>query len=280
MAASDYTIRGSGGLTPLATLQVAIGRGAEVISLQTQATLTVGTALMVGGEIMAIRDIDEDGVHVSRGCADTIPKTHVAGTIAWILDRNVGFSTQEFVTDEIVAVKLLMRAGSRMLPAESVPPNDIRFVGRFIRPYPPGNVRVNDDPWYIPHSMVESDSALSLSWAHRDRVLQADVLQGHEVGNIGPEPGTTYSIDVLNGSGTVLRSIIGIEGTSFSYTMTDAILDFGLELGEAVEVPGVLALRSVRDGYESMETYPISFTANAGAITTGWGLAWGLGYNL
>lgn len=285
MAASDYTERGTGTITPVATLAASINQGALRLTLNarsafTGSTLVVGAALLVDGEFMKLTAFDDTGVDVERGCADTIPRPHAANVPVWFIDNSVGTDKREYLASEKVGVKLLMRAGSKTMSVASAPPNDVQFIGRFARPYPPGRFRVNDTPWYGVKSLTDFGAPLALTWAHRDRVLQADVLQGHEVGNIGPEPGTTYTIDVLRADNTVVRSITGITGTSFDYSLTDAIADFELVIGDDTNVAGKLTLRSVRDGYESRDRYTVNFVTNAGVIPSGWGFSWGYGFGL
>ena len=50
-----------------------------------------------------------------------------------------------------------------------------------IRPYPPGNVKVNNVMW--PTTML---GQIALTWAHRDRMQQTVYLVTQAEGNIGP----------------------------------------------------------------------------------------------
>lgn len=67
---------------------------------------------------------------------------------------------------------------------------------------------------------------ITIAWAHRDRILQADQLIDTSMGNIGPEPGTTYRVRIYTGD-TLIRIYEGITGTTCSYVAADEIADGG-----------------------------------------------------
>lgn len=283
MAMSDYITRGGGTITPVAMLAQGITPLQDQLTLTrqvsfTSTTLTVGASAMIGNEIARVVAFDDDFVYVDRGCADTIPQPHPEGRLVWFFDDAVGTDGREYVANETIGVKVLMKAGPRQMPVDSAPPNELQFVGRFIRPYPPGKVQVNGLPWFTAVRLDDFASPLVLSWAHRDRVVQGDVLFGHAVGSIGPEPGTSYVLEVRDQGNTVVRSIAGIAGTGLAYSLVDAMSDLGLVLGNTADVAGKLMLYSVRDGHVSYQRYEINFVANIGAIAVGWGNSWGMGW--
>ncbi len=76
-------------------------------------------------------------------------------------------------------------------------------------------MRINGSAW-----PPTSFARLAIAWAHRDRVLQGDRLIEHEAGSIGPEPGTTTTVRVLNAlSGAVLHETTAIAGTSHTHDL-------------------------------------------------------------
>jgi hypothetical protein len=93
---------------------------------------------------------------------------------------------------------------------------------RFARPYPPGKLRVNGQVY---PATIGGSTALSLSWAHRDRVQQTAGLVDQEEGNIGPEAGTTYRVRIYGENNTLIHTESNITGTSYTYlTETEALL--------------------------------------------------------
>lgn len=282
MANTDYEIRGSGSITPSASLALAINEGAAEISIAdyTSNDLSnpvVGAGLMIGGEIMRVVSVALPLIGVARGCADTIPAKHAAGAKAWFFTSGGGADTREYMGTEVIAVKVLMKSTASTMPVKSAAPRRLAFNQRFARPYPPGLVLVNGLPFHL-SSPVELP--VDLTWAHRDRITQNDTLHGHEVGDIGPEIGTTYTLRVYTAGGTLVHAIAGIEGTTASYSLAEAIADFGLSPGDTAS--GYITLHSVRDGFESWQGYRIDFTVSVpdDPGTYGWGLAWGSAWSI
>ena len=120
---------------------------------------------------------------------------------------------------------------------------------RVFRPYPPGNVQVNNTSIYLINDEEFAFSQPVISWAHRDRKIQADVLVGHFEGSIGPEPGTTYTIRVLAEDGaTLLREVSGIEDATWTYTTE-------MQADDLPPATAWFELYSVRDGVTSRGSY-------------------------
>ncbi len=283
MANTDYEIRGSGAPASVATLSTAVNPGATVFSftgLSTVAGVSIlaGAAIMLGDEIVKLVSYTATTLTVARGCADTVPASHPIGTPLWFFENNTGSDQREYVAGETVGVKVLMKAGSTAMGIAASPPNQITFVGRAARPYPPGQVKVGANPWWQdPHALTSAAPSISLSWVHRDRVLQADVLVGHLEASIGPEVGTTYELEVYDNLG-VLKSTIALTGTAATFTLVQASIALGLVPGAAGDTLGTALLVSRRDGLRSMQGYPITFTANVAGMAVGWGNAWGLAF--
>src|SRR5690606_36924603 len=112
---------------------------------------------------------------------------------------------------------------------------------RQFRPYPPGRLRVNGSAY--PTSIT---GELVISWAHRDRVTQADQLIDDEQTSIGPEDGTTYTVRIYDGN-SLVRTETGITGTSYTYESATEISDGG------PFNPIRFTLHAVRDGVESLQ---------------------------
>ena len=284
MAVSDYEARGNGTICSVADLAQPVSPGSQSFivdygSANLEADITPGMGLMVGGEFCSVKAVVGASLQVARGCADTIPKSHLAGTPMWLFEDDIGRVNREYLAGQTVGVKVLMKTATRRMGIGESPPNAVTMMGRFARPYPPGQVFVNAKPFYEQSELNPTLDVLSVIWAHRDRVMQGDQLIGHEVSDIGPEPGTTYNLTVhAADTHALLRSVTGITGTEFNYTFESAVLDMALTAGLDLDVGGYLILESERDGFVSKEQYRLNFTANAGAIATGWGYSWGYAF--
>lgn len=77
--------------------------------------------------------------------------------------------------------------------------------------YPPGNVKVNN----VLGTTLPNTTNFTLTWAHRDRVIQADNLIAHTDDSTVLGAGVQYQITLFNGA-TRVRQIMTTE-TQFTY---------------------------------------------------------------
>ena len=186
----------------------------------------IGSAALWGDEIVRVvsLDISTGAVVFGRGCADTVPQSHAAGERIWFITGDAAIDSTEYVSGETLAVKLLTNTGSQQLDIAVAAAMSVPFSGRQIRPYPPGKLLINGSayPQYI-------KGALSLSWAHRDRLTQADQLVDTTSASIGPEAGTTYTARLYGETDTLLRTYSGLTGTGVTWTAEEA--DSSLTIG-------------------------------------------------
>lgn len=283
MANSDYIKRGAGVLCSSAELLTAITPGDTTLSLGDFAdsgvyAIEAGQAILVGSEIMRLETDYDATVTVARGCADTIPAAWPIGTVVWFFDKTVGTDGYEYVDSEKIGVKALVKTISGPMKIADAPAMRIRFSGRFARPYAPGKVLVNGLPWWDADARIElATPSLDITWAHRDRITQANILVDHSADSIGPEPEVQYVIRVYRASDDSLRrSETGIEGTTWSYLFAEAIVDLGVDLGGSDgDVAGYIELSARRTIHESWQRYRIPFIVNADdADASGWSGKW------
>lgn len=280
MAAADYTIRGAGPITFRARLADEVEPQDVIFPLTDIMRQLIkplpGMGVMIEDEICRVVSSTFDAVTLARGCADTIPQQHGADALLWFFEDAVGSDNIEYAVGETIGVKVLMHTETREMGIDDAPPNELSFVGRFIRPYPPGRMRVAGTAWHSANTDLGGGlTTLALSWAHRNRVTQSDQLVDHEMTDVTPEVGTTYSITVHKADNSVVRTVTGITGTSYTYTFTDAVADLGPMVTPGVEIPGYLMLRSVRDGFSSYQAYRIDFTVTLFGWGSSWGSSWG-----
>ena len=153
--------------------------------------VVIGTFFQMGDEICRIDAIDT-GVNtltVGRGCLDTTPRSHLAGTILFFWDQYSGTDPTEYLNGETLDVKITPVAGQGPLPLASAVAMSVDLVARAYRPYPPGQFQINSQ--YYPTEAI--DSPFTASWVGRDRTQQTSgEIYDHTFGAIGPEAGTTY----------------------------------------------------------------------------------------
>jgi hypothetical protein len=72
---------------------------------------------------------------------------------------------------------------------EITPEQALTFNSEPLRPYPPGDTRVNALPWPV----EVFGAAITVSWAERNRLTQLTVLRQDDP-TVTPEAGTTYTV--------------------------------------------------------------------------------------
>lgn len=243
----DYADSGSGEWTPTGTLQAAIGPTATSITLTAASDLEqvgLGETAMLGSdetaEIVRVDGISGNTVTIARGCLDTVPRAWPAGTRFWGYDQYTASATTEYTDGETVDVKVLTRTASDLLDETLAPGDSVVMASRAARPYPPGKLRITDTVASNVAYPSECVGALTVSWAHRDRLLQDDQVIDADEASIGPEAGTTYNVRFYL-DGILQSTQTGISGTSStSYTMPASGL-------------GRVEVEAVRDGLTSWQ---------------------------
>jgi hypothetical protein len=225
---------------------------ARQVRIEGNATLvqvTAGQLALIGEEILRIDAMDLDGsdvvMTVGRACLDTAPAFHPAFSTILFFGPGEVMETG-FMEGESVDVALLTRTGSDLLGLGAAPVDSVFFASRAIRPYPPGRLQINGS--FAQNQFTEE---VELTWAHRDRRMQtAPIAEDHEASDIGPEPGTTYTVTVEAEDewGGVLAllaeedvgSLTGFEWTDFSGLPPDT-------------ARVAFSVASLRDGYLSWQ---------------------------
>lgn len=271
MAASNYNPRVTGALfCAYSTLIDGIGAldsGARIAIVKSPRATAMfdGMAAMIGNEIVKVTRVFGSTMFIGRGCADTIPTAHPAGTPVYFFDKSFAYDNRAYNSTATVAVKIQPRSFSgASVPLEYSPPQTLAFTQRMIRPYPPGRVLMNDRPFDQP-CIVDENTDLVLTWAHRNRVTQMDQLIDHSIGSITPEAGTTYNVQIVDANGGGVRYASGITGATFTYQKAQIKTDFPVVPGGANK-KGTIYLRVNRGGYDGREFYKLSFIVSAGEL--------------
>lgn len=214
---TGYTEAGAMEFSPGATLAEDIGYTDTTFDIENAQDIDVvelGTWAQIDDELVAIVAISETSVTVERGVLDTVPAQHSTGAALICWDVYGQGDPTQYVSGETIDVRLLTVTGSGELDTSLAPEDSVLLAARAIRPYPPGNFRINSVgfPTYM-------EGAAAFSWVHRDRTQQTgESLIGHTEGSVGPEAGTTYTLELENESGNLVRTYSGLTGLSQSWT--------------------------------------------------------------
>lgn len=205
-------------------------------------SVVVGSPVMWEDEILRVDAIDPTALTatLARGCADTVPAAHAAGSRLWFMGADMALDSTEYLVGEVVSIKLLATTPENFADPATVPAATLTMAQRHHRPYPPGNVRLNGAAF-----PAEIDGAVSVSFAHRDRILEADQLVDAAASSVGPEAGTTYAYRLLR---TDTGAAVESGGAASPFALTSTYRgDVRLEVW------------SVREGLESWQRVAVEF---------------------
>ncbi len=206
---------------PTATITSPIGYTDEVIHIAEGYLIeqvVAGTAALIDNEIVRIDEVDliNSQIVIGRGCIDTVPVNHNIGATIWFYDTFEAVDETLYSAGLTVEAKLLSSTANAILPESQAPLEALTFVGRQALPYAPGNFKINGTPY--PDST--NSSQISVSWSHRNRLIQADQLIDTRVGDISTEPGTSYNLNIYNG-GALIKKVTGITTTNYVFNTSE-----------------------------------------------------------
>lgn len=232
----QYAEATQGDWTPYGELVSAIGPTDTTITVTgvDLDLVQVGTCALIDegqtdGEHVRVEAIDlETGeVTIARGCIDTVPRHHGVGARVWFYDDYAAADPTEYATSEEVDALFRTVSTTGILAREDSPEDSVTMAQRQFRPYPPGNFKINDEPY---PASVEGPE-ITVSWSHRDRLLQQDQLIDTTEEDIGPEAGTTYNVRYIDlGTFSTLDVHSGITGTSDTFEVPNGVENLRVEL--------------------------------------------------
>ncbi|MCP8465182.1 phage tail protein [Pseudomonas sp. ZM23] len=225
VGSAEFVDRGTGTWCPTGLLVAAMPLEAGPTSVMiTSASgvedIRVGMAGLLDDEIVRVDAVDPTtgALTLARGCADTVPMSHPAGARLWIYDTFESVDNTEYTQGTTVAARLLTNTSTGQLDPALAVVDQLALQGRQGRPYPPGKMLIGGAAY--PASVVGD---VVLTFAHRDRLQQADQLIDTTVDSIGPESGVKYSARLLRtDSGAVLAVQDGIAAPSITLATTYA----------------------------------------------------------
>ncbi|MDH0290573.1 hypothetical protein N7414_15725 [Pseudomonas sp. GD04087] len=232
-ATGSFVDRGVADWSPTGQLAALLPQapGPSVVTLSNYSRLediTVGMAAMVDDEIVRVDAVNYTTavLTLARGCADTLPAAHAAGARIWFYDSFEAVDETSYTQGTTLQARLLTNTSIGQLDPALAGIDSLTFVGRQGRPYAPGLFRINGKS--VGDSSITGP--LSVTWANRNRLSQADQLIDHAVGSITLEAGATTSLNVYGETDTLIQSLTGLTGTSWSWSESDESAASGLTL--------------------------------------------------
>lgn len=244
-SSGDFITRENGDWCPSGLLSAAIAPSLTPVSVTLASTsrldeVAVGKAALLDDEIVRVDAVDHESgaLILARGCADTVPAAHAAGARVWFYDGFESWDETAYTAGVTLQAQLLTNTSIGQLDPALAATDSLTLQGRQGRPYPPGNLLINGESY---PTSVSGD--VTLNWAHRDRVMQADQLIDAAQGDIGPEAGVTYSARLLRAdTQAVLVSQTGIAGSTATLSTT-------------YEGGAIMEVWAVREGMESLQRW-------------------------
>ncbi|NLC60138.1 MAG: VWA domain-containing protein [Gammaproteobacteria bacterium] len=241
---------------PTATLADALpwGEAPAVVVLadaQGLSQVAVGSPALIGSEVLRVDAVNASAgtATLARGCADTLPQAHADGARIWFVGEAVAADTTEYTWGEVVSARMLTNTGSQQLHLGAAPELTLEFAGRAARPYPPALLRIGADA-----APAEVTGEFEVTWAHRDRIGQADQLVDAGMPSIGPEETGRYGMRLLDADDEVLIERVDIAGAT-------ATVDL------AYTGTATLELWAINDSGDSQQRHVRTFEYTAGAAS-------------
>lgn len=265
--AGSFYEDGRGYFCPTATISADMPLNAQdvVVTLENVVDLysvDVDTYAVIENEVVKVKSItvSSNQVTLARGCLDTVPEYHSGPNSAgagaariWFMNMVNRIGNTEYTTSDQPGVKLLPRTILGTLAiGDATAYSASAFNSRMIRPYPPGDFKVNGSSY--PSSFSGQPT---LTWKHRDRTLQVSDIIEHSNTTIGPEAGTTYTLRINDENDALVRTETGLTGETYTYQEADEISDCGIGSGQPLNSKLRFRLKAVRGGYDSWQEYDI-----------------------
>ncbi|WP_458068625.1 hypothetical protein [Rhodanobacter sp. BL-MT-08] len=217
-----YAERATADWTPIAKIVEAAGyldTAFTIASGQLLDRVDVGSWAMWDSEIVRVDALDTTAntVTLARGCADTLPAVHAAASVVYFCGEWTGTDQREYVGGETVNAKLLTNLGSSSLSLDNAPTLSVLFADRQALPYPPGNLLIGGT--YRPAAV---NGNIAVTWATRNRTIQADQVIDTTAASITPEDDVRYAVQFFDGTGALIIEKLDVGGTgataSLAYT--------------------------------------------------------------
>lgn len=250
-AGAGYDERTTLDFCPSASLKNDIGYMDSSFELENVAEfelLEVNHRIQVNDEIMAFVSFDAvtNVLNVKRGCFDTVPQKHDAGSKVFGWDNYSGIDDLEYLSGESVSLKALTLTGSDVLELNEATAHSLILSSRAIRPYPPADVKINGEYW-----PVEIETDLVLTWVDRNRLQQTggEILSWFD-GGVTIESGTSTMLTIKEldvDEQVVATHNIDATGTN-TYTLAISAMQANTRFVK-------VTLKTMRDGYECLQPF-------------------------
>lgn len=207
----------------------------------------VGDRAFLGNEIVRIESINREtnSLVLARGCIDTVPIAHNVQTMLWVYSNIASVAESRFASTQTVDMKLVTHVSQDMLNQDLATVASLALNNRKERPYPPANVKINKA--YFPQEITGD---LTVSWSHRNRLLQTDRIPGFVDAAASAEENTTYNLRIFDASNAKVFEKLDLDVTSFTWSIP-RIFDGEMETVLDIPMTGVNGSTAFADNSEN-----------------------------
>ncbi len=203
----------------ISTIVDALGQTGEAITCVLNdpiADIAVGDRALLGSEIVRIDAVDPEAnsVTLARGCIDTEPQVHAAGTKFYVYSGLTNAANRVFNAGQTANLKIITRTASDELKADSATVYSAQLSNRLTRPYPPCQVRLNSE--YFP-SQTDVTNGLKITWNHRNRLMQVGQAPSFTESSNAVETNTKYGLNIFDANNVKLVETL-LEGNQMEFT--------------------------------------------------------------
>ncbi len=225
---------------------------AVVCSLaKTISNISIGDRAIINSEIVRIDAIDfsANTLTLARGCIDTVPAVHPESSLIMVYSNVSNVADRLFSANTTVNLKLLTRTSQGELSLASAPAANLTTNKRMQRPYPPAAVKLNGN--FYPHQ-IEGD--LTVSWSHRNRLLQTNRIPSFLESSVSAEENTTYNLSIFDASNIKIFEKTDMNVTSVTWPIPRI---FDGEMETVLDIPMTGANGSAAFADNSANHFPV-----------------------
>jgi hypothetical protein len=219
---ANYSYLGAGSYASTCLLNGAAAWNATVVTIDTivgdDPSFFVGGYALWDNEWVGVVSVAGATVTLLRGVFDTIPAAHADNSKLWFYSGDHGFQllTDDAVRGETRWYREVGRSPSGESALASAPAQSLVHDGRWERPYPPADVKINGA--YFPSTIATN---FTITWSGRNKEQQTTDLVGWTDAHIDPPQGVTYTLEVYdNDTSALLATVANLTTTAAGGTYT------------------------------------------------------------
>lgn len=213
--------------------------------------ISIGDRAFINAEIVRIDEINylTNTLKLARGCIDTVPMAHDEASKIMVYSDVSNVADRLFDSNAQLKFKLITHTSQGDLDQSLAPELNLVMNKRMQRPYPPANVKMNGG--YYP---AEIQGDLTVSWSHRNRLLQTDRIPSFIDAAASAEENTTYNLRIFDASNTKVFEKLDLNVTSFTWAIPRI---FDGEMETVLDIPMTGANGSTAFTDNSTNHFPV-----------------------